>query len=196
VEGDLEPPPNAFPRIGAGTLVPPSGLAFPPLPGVSPPEVIHEAYRVDYGPRWWSEGIIDRQPPEIGPPFPSLVSQVDGLGNEVAGVRGWELRAPLATYAPWNLRWGAVGGEGELTNFRGTFIPLSTTEEAREASQDPRPSVQSLYSSRDGYLERVRATTRELVREGFMLPQDAGLAVELAAKQWEWLMGAPPPPKP
>jgi len=188
VEDRRDPPPSLFPRIGAGTLVPPSGLAFPELPGISTPAVIHEAYRVDYGPRWWSEGIIDRQPPALGPAFPSMVSQVDGLGNEEAGVRGWEVRAPLATYAPWNLRWDAPGGQDELTDFRGTFIPLSRTEEEREAQGDPRPSVQGLYPDLSAYLERVRAATRELVREGFMLPEDAGLAVEMAQAQWDWLM--------
>jgi hypothetical protein len=188
VEGDRDPPPSAFPRIGEGTLVPPTGLAFPKIPGVETPGVIHEAYRVDYGPRWWTEGIIDSQPPELGPAFPSLVSQVDGIGNEVAGVRSWEIRAPLATYAPWNLRWGFDGATEELTNFRGTFIPLSRTEEERVALGDPRPSVEALYADKDAYLGRVRAATIELVGEGFLLPDDAGAAVELAEARWDWLM--------
>jgi hypothetical protein len=189
VEGVSEPPPSAFPRIGDGSLVPHEGLAFPEIPGVTVPDVIHEAYRVDYGPRWWSEGIIDREPPELGAPFPSLVSQVDGLGNEMAGVRGWELRAPLATYAPWNLRWGFEGAQDELTNFRGTFIPLSRTEEERALRGDPRPSIQALYQDKELYLERVRAATRELYMEGFMLFSDGAAAVELADARWEWVMG-------
>ena len=113
VEGEGTPPPSAFPRISNGSLIPPSGLAFPAIPGVSTPDVIHEAYRVDYGRRWWNEGIIVRQPPEIGSPFPSQVSQVDGLGNEIAGARSWEIMAPLGTYAPWNLRWGYAGNQEE-----------------------------------------------------------------------------------
>ena len=189
VEEDLAPPESVFPRIGDGTLVPPLGLAFPNIPGVSPPKVIHEAYRVDYGPRWWTEGIVDRQPPELGPAYPSMVSQVDGLGNEVAGVRGWELRAPLGTYAPWNLRWGYAGGAEELTDFRGTFIPLSKTEADRVSLGDPRPSVEALYPSKDVYLERVRAATRELVAKGFLLGGDAGAVVEMAEVRWNWVMG-------
>ena len=108
-------------------------MAFPSLPGVSAPGVIHEAYRVDYGRRWWNEGIVDREPPELGPPFPSQVSQVDGLGNEEAGVRGVELRVPVATFTPWNLRVGFPGATAELTDFLGTFIPFSRTEEERDA---------------------------------------------------------------
>jgi hypothetical protein len=116
-----------------------------------------------------------------------MVSQVDGLGNEVAGVRGWELRAPLATFAPWNLRWGAAGGQDELTDFRGTFIPLARTEEEREALGDPRPSVEALYPDKDAYMERVRGATRMLAAAGFMLAQDGALAAEMADFMWEWL---------
>lgn len=191
VEGEETPPPSVYPKIGDGTLVYPSGLAFPHIPGMETPKHIHEAYRVDYGPRWWTEGVVDQQPPALGTAFPSLVSQVDGLGNEVTGVRGWELRAPLATYTPWNLRWEAVGGVDELTDFRGTYIPLSRTEEEREALGDPRPSVEALYPGVDEYLERVRAATRELVRAGFLLPEDASLAVEMAQERWRWIIGDP-----
>ncbi len=183
------PPPSRYPRIGDGTLVPPRAMAFPDLPGVGVPEVIHEAYRVDYGPRWWTNGIIDRQPPVLGPAFPSLVSQVDGLGNELAGIRGVELRAPLGTHTPWNLRVGFPGGTDELTDFLGTFVPLSPTECDRAAMEDPRPSVEVLYESREAYLERVRSATRELVSEGFLLPEDAPLVVEAAAERWSWIAG-------
>ena len=188
VEEGTPPPPSAFPRIGEGTLVPPSGLALPRIPGLEIPGVIHEAYRADYGPRWLTEGVVDQQPPVLGPPFPSQVSQVDGLGNEVAGVRSVELRAPLATYAPWNLRWGHPGATDELTDFLGTFIPLPRTEEERSRWGDPRPSVESLYGNREAYLERVRAAARELVREGFLLAEDAPEAAEKAEALWVWLM--------
>jgi hypothetical protein len=187
-EGTL-PPENAFPCLAEGTLIPPSALAFPRLPGVEIPGVIHEAYRADYGPRWLSEGVVDRQPPELGPPFSSQVSQVDGFGNEMAGVRGVELRVPLATYTPWNLRKGFTGSPEELTDFLGTFIPLSRTEEERVARADPRPSIEVLYGTREAYLERVRAATRSLVREGFLLPHDAAGVVEEAGAHWDWVMG-------
>jgi hypothetical protein len=189
VEGGEDPPESAFPCLAEGTLVSPAGVAFPRIPGVDLPEVIQEAYRADYGPRWAPEGVIDRQPPVLGPAFPSQVSQVDGLGNEMAGIRGVELRVPLATYAPWNLRAGYAGAQEELTDFLGTFIPLSRTEEERVARGDPRPTIEVLYSSREVYLERVRAATRSLVQAGFLLPEDAARAVEAAEAQWDWVMG-------
>ena len=189
VEDGKAPPGSTFPCLAEGTLVPPSGLAFPLLPGVEIPSVIHEAYRADYGPRWILEGIIDRQPPELGPAFPSQVSQVDGLGNEMAGVRGVDVRVPLATYTPWNLRSGFPASEEELTDFLGTFIPLSRTEEERAARGDPRPSIEVLYGTREAYMERVRAATRSLVGAGFLLPEDAPRVTGEAEAKWNWVMG-------
>jgi hypothetical protein len=124
---------------------------------------------------------------------------VDGLGNELGGVRGFELRAPLATYVPWNLRWGYEGGPEELTRSLGTYIPLSRTEAERAEWGDPRPSLEALYRDKDAYLQRVRAATIQLVSEGFLLGVDAATAVEAAAAQWDWIMvrgGALPAPSP
>ena len=89
VSEDEEPPASAYPTVAAGTLVAPSAVAFPPIPGVVFPEVIHVAYRAGYGDRFAAQGIVDVQPPELGPTFPSQVSQVDGFGNELAGVRAY-----------------------------------------------------------------------------------------------------------
>jgi hypothetical protein len=110
----------------------------------------------------------------------------------MAGVRTVEVRVPLATYTPWNLRWGAPGGSEELTDFLGTYIPLPRTEDERRARGDPRPSIEMLYPSKDAYLERVRSATRALVREGFLRPEDAATAVESAEAHWDWLVEGDP----
>ena len=64
---------------------------------------------MDYGPRFASEGIVELAPPTVGDPYATLVPQVDGLGNEMGGIRTLETRVPLATYAPWRLRPGPEG---------------------------------------------------------------------------------------
>ena len=97
------------------------------------------------------------------------------------------MRAPLGTYTPWSLRWGYEGAQEELVDFRGTFVPLSWSETQRGDRGDPRPSVQALYQSLGAYMERVRAATRELVRDGYLLPEDAALAVEMARERWDWV---------
>ena len=186
VRDGREPPASAYPRIDAGTLVPVEGLVFPAIPGVAAPRAAHEAYRADYGPRW-EEGIIDRQPPALGPAFPALVPQVDSLGNERAGLRGIAVRVPLATYAPWNLRIGFPGATDELTDFLGTFIPLPRTEADRRRTGDPRPSVERLYAGRDAYVRELRRAAAALVEEGFLLDEDAESAVAHAARVWDWI---------
>ena len=61
IEHDVAPPPSAYPRIDDGSAVTIEGVAFPDIPGVAFPRVIHEAYRADYGPRLLTDGIIDIQ---------------------------------------------------------------------------------------------------------------------------------------
>ena len=182
-----EPPESAYPSIDKGTLVPVSQLNFPEIPGVPFPKVNHEAYRADYGERW-NAGIIDKQPPELGQAFPTLVSQVDACGNEVAGVRAVEILVPLATYTPWHLRQDVAGGAGGLTDFYGTFIPLPRTEAEREKLKDPRPSVESLYESKEAFLAKVEKAADDLVKKGYLLEEDALSAVKRAQQHWNWVM--------
>jgi hypothetical protein len=189
VRDGTEPPPSRYPTIADGTLVSPAGLAFPVIAGVETPSVVHVAYRADYGPRFVTEGIVDRQPPELGPSFESLVPQVDGFGNELGGVRGVELRAPLATYAPWALRIGLPAPAHELRDFVGTFAPLPLTPESRAAAGDSRPSIQRLHGSREAYLVKVRAAVQQLVDERFLLAEDAERVTRRAGETWDWVTG-------
>jgi hypothetical protein len=187
VVDDTAPPPSAFPTLTAGTLVPITGLKFPRVPDVAPPAVIHQAHRVDYGPRW-AAGIITREPPAVGAPFPALVSQVDPTGNEIAGVRGVELRAPLATYTPWQRRGGSGSDAGELTDFLGTYVPLPRTEAERQRWGDSRVSIEQRYRDRAAYVETATRAAESLAASGFVLPQDVPRVIERAAQHWDWIM--------
>ena len=183
---DRAPPPSAYPRIEDGTLVPIERVRFPQLRGVTFPAVVHEAYRADYGPRW-GEGIIDNQPPKLGEPYPALVPQVDMLGNELGGLATVEILAPLATYAPWNLRTGYPGGTSELTDFVGTWIPLPKTEAERRETGDPRPSIESLYTSKAAYLAAAERAARRLTDEGTLLEEDVAHVLKRASGYWDWI---------
>jgi hypothetical protein len=183
-----EPPPSAYPRIDARTLVPIGQVRFPKIPGVTFPAVIHEAYRLDYGPRW-EEGIVTREPPKLGSAFPTLVAQVDVYGNEIGGVRNVELQAPLATYAPWHLRTGYPGGTGELTDFFGTYIPLPRSEAERVRRGDPRPSIEGLYPTKEDYLRHAKEAAITLVGHGYLLQEDITRVLQRAEAHWDWVMG-------
>lgn len=185
---DWQPPPSAIPHIADGTLVPvkEAGKAFPKIPGVGFPKVTQIAYRADYGPRW-KEGIIDYQPPRLGPAFKTLVPITDSLGNELGGIRNVELRVPLATYTPWSLRMGMPGPQGELVNFRGTFIPLPWNKAEKKQTGDPRPAVSQLYHSRKEYMVKVRAAVDSLIGKGFLIPEDSTQVVKRAGRIWDWM---------
>jgi hypothetical protein len=190
VRDGREPPPSAHPHLDNGTLVAVDRVRAPAIPGVEWPRVAHEAYRVDYGPRW-PDGIISLEPPRLGKPFPARVPQVDADGNELGGIRSLEILAPLATYTPWSLRRGAVNPE-ELVDFYGTFIPFARDRAERERKGDPRASVIERYGDRTRYVELVRRHAETLSRSGFLLVEDVPRVVEQAERGWTWLMSSPP----
>ncbi len=181
------PPPSMYPKVAAGTLVPVEQVEFPELAGLAFPKVAHDAYRAYYGSRW-QQGIIDIQPPQLGKRFPVMVPQVDRIGNERGGVPTVEILAPLATYAPWNLRTGFSGGTDALTNFTGTYIPLAKTEEERRSSGDPRPSIEALYRDKDDYLRAAEEAARSLAERGLLLDEHVDAVVARAEAHWDWVM--------
>jgi hypothetical protein len=181
-----DPPPSTYPRIDAGQLVSIDRVNFPSIPGVDFPTKAHEAYRVDYGPRW-EDGIIDIQPPTLGTAFPVLVPQVDEFGNDVGGVPTVEILAPLATYTPWNLRIGYPGGTDELTDFTGTYIPLPRNDSVAEEAGDARPSISSMYRDKAGYLTAAQQAAELLVAQGFLLQEDVAAVVQRSGQHWDWV---------
>jgi len=177
VEG-IEPPPSRHPRLGDGTAVPPERLApvFSRIPGAGYLRHHAKPTRLD-----WTV-----MPPRPGRAFGSLVSAVNEDGNEVAGLVLPELAAPLATHTGWNLRHPDIGGAEQLLVFAGATIPFARTRAEREASSDPRRSVEERYASRADYLERVREAARALAREGYLLEEDIELSVAAAARLWDY----------
>ncbi len=181
------PPASRYPQVKNNTLVRIDQLDFPKIPGITIPKVIHTVYGVDYGPRW-GEGIIDYQPPRLSAPLRPKVARVNNFGNEVAGIQNIEVQVPLATYTPWNLRIGMVGDERELTDFRGSFIPLPKTEKERNDKRDPRPSIASLYKNKKDYLQKIERAANTLIGEGFLLPVDKKYVIDRAESYWKWVM--------
>ena len=186
VGSGVEPPPSRYPRVDEGTLVRREDVRFPQSIGLTFPTVTHEAYRVDYGSRW-SVGIVDNQPPVLGERFGVRVPQADEFGNDRGGVPTVEILAPLATYAPWNLRTGFVGSTEELTDFIGSYVPLPKTEAERRQTSDSRPSIEGLYDGRDDYLGAARRAAVRLVEQGFLLAEHVDAVVRRAGEHWNWI---------
>ena len=179
-----EPPASRLPRLANGTLVPPlpqSGVGFPNIPGVTYNGLMTTRYRLNYGPRFYTQGIMDLNPPTVvapyqnnplnGPIYNNMVPKTDADGNDIAGVRLPDVRVPLNTYTGWALR--ADPNRNDGCEAAGQRIPFATTKAAREAAGDPRLSVEERYPNFFDYYYRVTQAVNDFVAEGFMLPEDA-----------------------
>jgi len=52
---------------------------------------------------------------------------------------------------------------------------------------DPRPSILSLYQSRDDYLNKIREAAESLIEERFLLPEDKPYVHQRAESYWDWI---------
>jgi hypothetical protein len=185
----VEPPPGQHPRIADGSAVAPGELkaVFDRIPGARFPRRHTPPPRLDFGAETSRQLTL---PPRVaGPPWGSRVSAVDADGNEIAGIRLPEIVVPLATHTGWTLRHPDAGGENQLLVFAGATIPFPRTRREREASGDPRLSIEERYRSRDDYLERVRQAGIELYKRGYLLEEDLELSVATAARLWDHFAG-------
>ena len=111
-----------------------------------------------------------------GPVYPSFVPKTDKDGNDIAGVRLPDVTVPLATYTGWGLRRGAQADDGcEST---GQYIPFAKTKADREASADPRPSIEERYASFDDYYNPVKRAVDNMVRGRLLLCEDSDDQIE------------------
>lgn len=87
------------------------------------------------------------------------------------------VEAPVATYLGWNLR-RAGFAEGALCSVTGSTIPLAATRAEREASRDPRLSIEERYPTHADYVEQVSEAVKRLVSERLYLEEDAERVLE------------------
>jgi hypothetical protein len=173
------PPPSRYPRIDKDELTSASGLRKDS--GLPFPRSSFHPFRADYGGQFRSAGIVSIEPPKLGPRYTTLVPQVDTDGNELGGIRSPEVQVALAAYTGWNPRHPRVGAPGELTLMMGSWFPLSSTK------------IAARYSSRQQYLDQIRAASESLVRGRLMLPGDVAKTTERGALQWDYTASGKPP---
>jgi hypothetical protein len=183
-----DPPAACYPTIASGNLVSPdkSVIGWPDIPGVPYNGKVNELPLLDYGAEYDFRnvsGILTREPPMVrsDKPYKTLVPKVDIDGNEIAGIRSVNIRVPLGTYTGWALRKEGFGG-GDLSSLNGMFIPFKNTRKERLEAKDRRLSLQERYGSHEKYVGAVRKAAEELVKEGFLLPEDAEVEIRNAEK--------------
>ena len=184
------PPPSLHPRLDDGTAASPAqtAAAFLALPGVQFPAHVRSIARFDFGTGPDEEGTT-LLPPKVGNAYPNLVAAVDEDGNELAGIRLPDISVPLATYTGWNLRHPDIGGLGQTLSLLGSTIPFPATLAERQASGDPRPSIEERYSSKEDYLNRVKQAAEALVQQGYLLSEDMATVAEQASQRYDLFRG-------
>jgi hypothetical protein len=158
----VAPPPSRVPRIADGTAVNAESVRMPRVKNFA---LAAGANRITPPVDW-----ID--PPENGPTsfYDTFVSAVDADGNEIAGIRLPPIAVPLATYTGWNVYREAPCA---LCDRDGSRIPFARSRADREETDDPRPSLEERYGSRDAYIANIRNAAAALVAERLLLPMDA-----------------------
>ena len=189
-----EPPASRHPSLNDGTAVESYTLLerFAQLPGVRVPTQATRAIRLDYGPEAHL-GRTTRLPAAEGAEFPALVADLDESFNERGGIRMPDLAVPVATYTGWNLRDESIGNAnlfiGITGGLAGWTLPLPPTAAEREATGDPRVSIEERYASREDYLEQVARAAMDLVAESYMLEDDVDEVVDLAGRKYDYFVG-------
>jgi hypothetical protein len=90
-----------------------------------------------------------------------------------------EIRAPLGTNTGWNVR--ALGfRKPNLCSLSGAYIPFATTEEEPLANGDSRESLEERYGNHAGFVRAVRRAAQQLLRQGFLLQEDADRFISAA----------------
>jgi hypothetical protein len=192
----VAPPLSRYPRIADGTAVTmeEAGRGLETIPGVAIPVPARRFTRLDFGPDPGTPTVV---PGKIGAVFPALVSAVDSDGNETAGIVLPFISVPVATHTGWNTRHPSTGGGGHALStggasggtLRGSTIPFAATRESREASGDPRPSIEERYDSREHYLGLVNEASLRLIEDGYLLEEDLEGVAAQAAEHYDLLRG-------
>ncbi|MBL8628823.1 MAG: hypothetical protein JNM81_04295 [Rhodospirillaceae bacterium] len=187
-------PRNAVPQVAdnsAGTIKQ-YAEAFPKIPAVRLPTQLLEPPRLDFGPRFNSEGIADTVPPKVGATYAVRVPMPDENGLDMGGLRLPELEVPLGTYVGWNIQNAATGAPERLGRWDGSFFPFARTELERAANNDPRRSITERYPTRDAYVEAYSAAAVALAEKEVILAMDVNPMIERAGRFYDQVMSHSP----
>jgi hypothetical protein len=175
-------PPSQYPKIADGTLIhdTKASFAFPVIPGrPSPVQRPLLDYNLGASFKYEDASGALASLTTVERSLPQLVVKIDADGNELAGIKSPLLDAPLGTYTGWNVT--AAGPlKGQSCALQGGFMPFAKTKAERTAHGDPRPSLEERYHSHDEYVKIVSNAAAKLVREHYLLQQDADAMIKQA----------------
>ena len=190
VSDGTEPPASLHPRIDDGTAMTRAEAlrGIPAVPGLAlpDPERLWVLRETNLGPE--ADRGIAELPVSEGREYPCVVSAVDSDGNEIAGIRLPDLTAPVGTHTGWNPRHPETGAPEQIIPMVGSTFVLARTAAEREATGDPRKSLEERYLTRDAYLALVREQAERLATERYLLTEDVHVVVENCASNYDKAM--------
>ena len=72
---------------------------------------------------------------------------------------------------------------GDLCGLTGSYVPFARTRAEREASGDPRPSLEERYASQAEYVGRVAAAARDWQARRLLLQEDVERILDAARQR-------------
>ena len=176
-----------YPSLFTRQLVPNTqrDVGFPNIPGFPyggnnawPPIVYDFGPGVNYEEQ---TGVATIQPPTVKKVLTPYVPRVNSDGNDKVGsVPSILFEAPLGTYVGWNIIPPPSPYAGQQDSLSGSFWPFPDTIAARQAANDPRPSLEERYGTHAGYVCVVTAAANSQIEQGFLLVSDANTLVGFA----------------
>ena len=187
VTDGIEPPPNQHPRLDDGTAIAQAaylrGSIAVPTRAAPDPSRLWRIREVDLGPD--ADRGVAKYPVREGREYPHLVPAADADGNDLAGIRLPDLQVPVGTHTGWNLRHPDTGAAEQLMSMQGSSHWFPPTAADRKASNDPRPSLEERYASREDYAGQVKEAAARLVADGYLLAEDVETVVESCLERYD-----------
>jgi hypothetical protein len=81
---------------------------------------------------------------------------------------------------------------GDRARFDGSFVAFARTEAERRASGDPRPSIESRYSTCKNFVGNLQAAPKRQVAAGFLLAEDVKRAMSENVSLYDRVMAHSP----
>lgn len=188
VKDDATPPPSVYPRLSEQNLVgwKEKESGWPKIPGVAYPQVIQQPAYLYRGPWWDRQRIATLEPPEVRENYVVRVPVITANGNERGTLNVPAITVPVGSHTSFNLRSESAGAAGELLSLTGGFIPFAKTTAERKQAQDPRPSLEELYTGYADYEAKYLAAARQLVQQRYLLAEDLPRLKTLCEKFKPW----------
>jgi Alpha/beta hydrolase domain len=159
-----------FPSVAAGTMAVPTSLPS----SLGSPDLASLGLGFNGG-----FNTLTLNDETVIPSLPSTKAYVvhlptsDAQGNDRGGVKMPDIATPLATFKGYSLRKsGFVAGDQNSLSSSQLAFALTT---AGNKLGDPRQSVEQLYGNKAGYVSKANAAIDALVKDGYMLADDAAM---------------------